>query len=58
VLLPQNFCVLREEEARAAAAELLRIVPKFSLEHFEKRTPINAQDRARFIAALRKAGLK
>jgi adenylate cyclase len=36
----------------------LRIVPKFSLEHFEKRTPINAQDRARFIAALRKAGLK
>jgi TolB-like protein/Flp pilus assembly protein TadD len=48
----------REEEARAAAAELLRIVPKFSLEHFEKRTPINAQDRARYIGALRKAGLK
>jgi len=44
----------REEEARAEAAEVLRINPKFSLEKF--RTKGAGKDR--FIGALRKAGLK
>jgi tetratricopeptide (TPR) repeat protein len=46
-------------EARAAAAEVLRINPKFSLEVHKQREPI--KDPAmleRHIAALRKAGLK
>jgi TolB-like protein/class 3 adenylate cyclase/tetratricopeptide (TPR) repeat protein len=49
----------REAEARAEAAEMLRINPKFSLEVHKERTPI--KDLAmleRHIAALRKAGLK
>jgi adenylate cyclase len=49
----------REEEARAAAAEVLRIVPKFSLERFAKTVPYKNQAyRERFVDALRKAGLK
>lgn len=46
-------------EARAEAAEVLRLNPKFSLEVHKQRTPI--KDSAvleRHIAALRKAGLK
>ncbi len=49
----------KEAEARAEAAEVLRINPKFSLEVHKERTPI--KDPAlleRHIAALRKAGLK
>jgi adenylate cyclase len=49
----------REEEARAAAGEILRINPASSLERWVKITP--HKDRAvveRFIEALRKAGLK
>jgi adenylate cyclase len=49
----------REAEARAEAAEVLRINPKFSLEIHKERVPI--KDPAvleRHIAALRKAGLK
>jgi len=49
----------REEEARAEAAEMLRITPNFSLESFRQRSPY--KDPAvteRFVAALRKAGLK
>jgi TolB-like protein/Flp pilus assembly protein TadD len=49
----------RDEEARAAAAEVLRISPKFSLEVHKQRMPI--KDPAvleRHMAALRKAGLK
>ena len=49
----------REDEARAAAGEILRINPAFSLEMLAKTTP--HKDRAvaeRFIEALRKAGLK
>ncbi len=49
----------KEAEARAEAAEVLRLNPKFSLEVHKKRTPI--KDPAlleRHIAALRKAGLK
>jgi TolB-like protein/Flp pilus assembly protein TadD len=49
----------REEEARAASAEVLRIDPKFSVEHFAKRLPyIRQSDKDRFIGGLRKAGLK
>jgi adenylate cyclase len=49
----------REEEARAAAAEVLRIVPKFSLERFAKKLPYKNQAyREEIIERLRKAGLK
>jgi hypothetical protein len=49
----------REAEARAEAAEVLRINPKFPLEVHKQREPI--KDPAvleRHLAALRKAGLK
>jgi adenylate cyclase len=49
----------REEEARAEAAEVLRISPNFSLEAVKQRLPI--KDPAvleRHLAAQRKAGLK
>ena len=49
----------REEEARAAAAEVLRINPNFSCDYYAKKTPYkNQADLDRFIGALRKAGLK
>ena len=49
----------REEEARAAAKELLRVNPAFSLERLAKTTPHKDREVAeRFIEALRKAGLK
>jgi adenylate cyclase len=49
----------RDEEARAEAAEALRINPKFSLKNWEKRvTYKNKEDAERGIRALRKAGLK
>lgn len=48
----------REKEARAQAAEILRINPKFSLHYFGKTTPHkNSADKALVINALRKAGL-
>jgi adenylate cyclase len=49
----------REEEARAVAAEVLRINPKFSLEVMKQRAP-NTDPAVveRQLAALRKAGLK
>jgi len=49
----------REEEARAAGAEILRIVPQFSIEKWKPMAPY--KDPAvteRFAAAMRKAGLK
>jgi tetratricopeptide (TPR) repeat protein len=49
----------QEAEARAKAAEVLRLNPQFSLEVHKQRVPI--KDPAmleRHIAALRKAGLK
>lgn len=46
-----------EEEARAEAAEILRISPQFSLERL-KRVYKNPADFARDLAALRRAGLK
>jgi len=49
----------REEEARAEAAEILRIDPKFSLERLAKTRPHKNQANTKsFIDALRKAGLK
>ncbi|MFX0211220.1 MAG: tetratricopeptide repeat protein, partial [Candidatus Hodarchaeota archaeon] len=47
----------REEEARAAAAEILRINPKFSLEKL-RCTYKEKGDCERFFGALGKAGLK
>jgi hypothetical protein len=49
----------QEEEARAEAAEILRISPNFSVEDFRQNNAY--ADRARFerfVANLRKAGLK
>jgi adenylate cyclase len=49
----------RDEEARAEAAEVLRINPKFSLEKWAKRvTYKNQEDKERVISALSKTGLK
>ena len=49
----------REEEARAAAAEVLRLAPKFSLEDYAKTLPLKDQSAVDFIiGGLRKAGLK
>jgi TolB-like protein/Flp pilus assembly protein TadD len=49
----------QEEEARAEAAEVLRINPKFSLERYAKTLPYKNQADVEFqIGALRKAGLK
>ncbi len=48
----------REAEANAAAEEVLRINPKFSLESYAKTLPYkNKADIERYITALRKAGL-
>jgi adenylate cyclase len=49
----------REAEARAEAAEVLRLNPHFSLEVLRQRAPIkDPAIRERYLAALRKAGLK
>jgi tetratricopeptide (TPR) repeat protein len=49
----------RDEEAKAAAAEVLRVHPKFSLDYFAKVSPLECQSVLDdFIACLRKAGLK
>ena len=49
----------KEAEARAEAAEVLRLNPKFSLEVHKQRVPIkDPATLERHIAALRKAGLK
>jgi adenylate cyclase len=49
----------REKEARAAAAEVLKINPRFSLEQFAKIHPYkNPATKDRYIDSLRKAGLK
>jgi TolB-like protein/class 3 adenylate cyclase len=51
--------VNRQAEAAAAAKEVLRINPKFSIESYAKRLPYkNKADIERYVAALRKAGLK
>jgi adenylate cyclase len=49
----------REEEARAEAAEILRLSPNFSLEVLRQREPYKEPAEVeRVVAALRKAGLK
>ena len=49
----------REKDARAEAAEVLRINPMFSVEFFSKVVPYKDQgDRDRVVNAMRKAGLK
>ena len=49
----------REKEARAEAAEVLRINPKFSLDSYAKVLAYKDQSvNDRIVAALRKAGLK
>jgi adenylate cyclase len=48
----------REDEARAEAAEVLRIEPKFSVEQFVKNMPISPDRRDRLTRSLLKAGLK
>jgi len=50
----------RMEDARAQAAEVLKINPKITLEDIAKNGYYNFQkaDKERFINALRKAGLK
>jgi TolB-like protein/class 3 adenylate cyclase/Tfp pilus assembly protein PilF len=49
----------REEEARTAAKELLRVNPAFSLERLAKTSPHKDREVVeRFIEALRRAGLK
>jgi adenylate cyclase len=50
----------RKNEARATAEKVMKIDPKFTLDNYAKRTLTykNPEDRERFIAALRKAGLK
>jgi Flp pilus assembly protein TadD len=48
----------REEKARAAAAKVLSIKPKFSLERFAETIMYkNQADTERIIEVLRKAGL-
>lgn len=48
----------REEEARAAAAKLLRIYPKFSLNYYAKIDPYKDKSVVDdIVACLRKAGL-
>ena len=49
----------REDEARAAAAEVLRTDPNFSLERLSGAIPMKDQaKKERWISSLRKAGLK
>jgi adenylate cyclase len=49
----------RGEEAKAEAAEILRIHPKFSLDYYAKVNPLKCQSVLDdHIACLRKAGLK
>jgi hypothetical protein len=49
----------REDEARAAAAEILRINPNFSLIKYAKQMPWKeGPKKERMLDALRKAGLK
>ncbi len=52
----------REKEARAEAAEVLRINPKFSLDNYAKEwlatTRKDQSELDRYIGNLRKAGLK
>ena len=60
MLLAATYVELgHDEEARASAAELLRIKPNFTLEWWAKMAPWkNRDDVNRLSEDLRKAGLK
>jgi adenylate cyclase len=60
LVLASTYSLLnRQEEARAEAAEVLRISPKFSLGYLAKSRPhIDPANTERFVESLRKAGLK
>lgn len=56
---PVDLSMGREQEARAEAAEVLRLNPKFSVDNYAKRLPTKDQSRIdNIIEALHKAGLK
>jgi TolB-like protein/Tfp pilus assembly protein PilF len=56
IILTEIYCLSgREEEARAQAAEVLRIQPKFSLEKWAKK--VKGPDKEKIFDALRMAGL-
>ena len=56
IVLTEIYCLSgRYEEARAQAAEVLRIQPKFSLERWAKRA--RGPNREKIVDCLRKAGL-
>jgi adenylate cyclase len=59
LVLAATYSLLnRQEEAHAAAAEVLRISPKFSLDYLAKSRPhIDPANTERFVESLRKAGL-
>jgi hypothetical protein len=58
-LAPTYIWMGREKEARAEAAEVLRISPKFSVDYVAKTSPYKDQSELdKYIKALRKAGLK
>jgi hypothetical protein len=57
--LVSTFSVIGdEEEARVAAAEILKINPRFSVEYLSKTLTYKKADKELFISNLRKAGLK
>ena len=60
VVLTATYSMMgREKEARAEAAEVLRINPKFSLDYFAKALPFKDQSVTdNHVDAFRKAGLK
>ena len=60
VVLTTSYSLLgRDEEARAEAAEVLRINPKFSVDKYAKRLPFKNQALTEhYVEGLRKAGLK
>ncbi len=59
IVLTATYSLLdREEEARTAAAEVLKLNPKFSVDRIAKRLPFkNKAYTERYVNALRKAGL-
>jgi len=60
VVLTTSYSLLgRDEEARAEAAEVLKLDPKFSVDKYAKRLPFKNQALTkRYVDGLRKAGLK
>ena len=59
LLISGHILAGREEEARAAAADVLRINPNFSVEQYAKASPFKDQSQIDItVDALRKAGLK